>query len=65
MSKQEVPWYKREIVLSRVKMEDTVTMTKNGPKIANVLLNGVLDKYGPTADDLTVEHGMYEPVAVG
>jgi type IV pilus assembly protein PilC len=29
MSKQEVPWYKREIVLSRVKMEDTVTMTKN------------------------------------
>ena len=41
-----------------------VTMTKKGPKIANVLLNGVLDKYGPTADDLTVEHGMYEPVAV-
>lgn len=38
-----------------------VTMTKNGPKIANILLNGVLDKHGPVAGDLTVEHGMYRP----
>jgi len=38
-----------------------VTMTRDGPKIANVLLNGVLDKQGPVAGDLTVEHGMYEP----
>ncbi len=38
-----------------------VTMTKDGPKIANILLNGVLDKNGPVDGDLTVEHGMYEP----
>jgi hypothetical protein len=24
-----------------------VTMTKDGPKIANLLLNGILDKKGP------------------
>jgi len=39
-----------------------VTMTKNGPKIANLLLNGIIDKHGPVAGDLTVEHGMYEPI---
>ena len=39
-----------------------VTMTRNGPKITNLLLNGILDKHGPVAGDLTVEHGMYEPV---
>lgn len=39
-----------------------VTMTKNGPKIANLLLNGIIDQHGPVAGDLTVEHGMYEPV---
>ena len=40
-----------------------VTMTKNGPKIANLLLNGILDKAGPGEGDLTVEHGMYQPPA--
>lgn len=38
-----------------------VTMTPDGPEIANILLNGVLDKYGPDEADLTVEHGMYVP----
>lgn len=38
-----------------------VTVTDHGPKIANLLLNGVIDKYGPAEGDLTVEHGMYEP----
>jgi len=40
-----------------------VTMTENGPKIANLLLNGILDKTGPRPDDLTVQHGMYRPPA--
>ena len=41
-----------------------VTMTKDGPKIANVLLNGVLDKHGPVDGDLTVEHGMHHPAGI-
>ena len=36
-----------------------VTMTKDGPKIANLLLNGILDKYGPTEGAPPVEFGMY------
>ncbi len=39
-----------------------VTMTHNGPKIANLLLNGILDKHGPVAGDPTVELGMYRPL---
>lgn len=39
-----------------------VTMTKAGPKIANLLLNGILDKYGPVEGDPTVEFGMYRPL---
>ncbi len=38
-----------------------VTMTKNGPKIANLLLNGILDKTGPAEGDDTAAHGMYAP----
>jgi hypothetical protein len=38
-------------------------MTRNGPKIANLLLNGILDKYGPVEGDHTVEFGMYHPQA--
>ena len=40
-----------------------VTMTKNGPKIANLLLNGILDKHGPVEGDHTIEFGMYRPPA--
>ena len=40
-----------------------VTMTKEGPKIANLLLNGILDKTGPVAGDLTEKAGMYRPKA--
>ena len=39
-----------------------VTMTKNGPKIANLLLSGIVDKHGPVEGDVTVEHGMYHPI---
>ena len=38
-----------------------VTMTKNGPKIANLLLNGIIDKHGPVEDDPTIALGMYQP----
>ena len=38
-----------------------VTMTKTGPKIANLLLNGILDKHGPVPGDHTTEFGMYQP----
>ena len=38
-----------------------VTMTHHGPKIANLLLNGILDKHGPTEGDPTTELGMYHP----
>ena len=40
-----------------------ITMTKEGPKIANLLLNGILDKTGPVAGDLTEKAGMYQPKA--
>jgi hypothetical protein len=38
-----------------------VTMTKNGPKIANLLLNGIIDKHGPQKGGPTESFGMYEP----
>ena len=38
-----------------------VTMTDDGPKISNLLLNGILDKHGPVEGDHTVEFGMYHP----
>ena len=38
-------------------------MTKNGPKIANLLIIGILDKNGHTEGDHTVELGMYKPPA--
>jgi len=38
-----------------------VTMTNEGPKIANLLLNGILEKEGPVAGDVTEETGMYRP----
>ena len=38
-----------------------VTMTKEGPKIANLLLNGILDKKGPPEDDPLENIGMYRP----
>ena len=38
-----------------------ITMTDDGPKISNLLLNGMLDKYGPVEGDHTVEFGMYHP----
>jgi 3',5'-cyclic AMP phosphodiesterase CpdA len=40
-----------------------VTMTEAGPKIANVLLNGVMDKMGPPKDDALEAIGMYRPKA--
>jgi hypothetical protein len=36
-----------------------VTMTDEGPKIANVLLNGVCDKHGPP--DSMIDYGLYRP----
>ena len=38
-----------------------VTMTHDGPKIANLLLNGIIDKHGPVEGDPTAEFGMYRP----
>ncbi len=38
-----------------------VTMTKEGPKIANLLLNGILDKNGPVEGDAMEDFGMYQP----
>jgi hypothetical protein len=38
-----------------------ITMTDQGPKIANLLLNGILDKYGPAEGDMMAELGMYQP----
>ncbi|MCW4029266.1 MAG: metallophosphoesterase [Candidatus Bathyarchaeota archaeon] len=38
-----------------------VTMTENGPKIANILLNGILDKKGPMKGDLMENRGLYKP----
>ena len=36
-----------------------VTMTKDGPKIINLLLNGMMDKKGPPMDDDLAEIGLY------
>jgi hypothetical protein len=38
-----------------------VTMTDQGPKIVNLLLNGIMDKKGPPKDDDLVEIGLYRP----
>jgi len=38
-----------------------VTMTKDGPKIINLLLNGMMDKHGPPEDDDMAEIGLYRP----
>lgn len=38
-----------------------VTMTKAGPKIVNLLMNGIMDKMGPPEDDDLEEIGLYEP----
>jgi hypothetical protein len=38
-----------------------VTMTKDGPKIANLLMNGIMDKKGPPADDDLEAIGLYRP----
>jgi hypothetical protein len=38
-----------------------VTMTKEGPKIINLLLNGMMDKEGPPKDDDLAAIGLYRP----
>jgi hypothetical protein len=38
-----------------------VTMTKDGPKIINLLLNGMMDKKGPPKDDDLAAIGLYRP----
>jgi 3',5'-cyclic AMP phosphodiesterase CpdA len=38
-----------------------VTMTDKGPKIANLLLNGMMDKKGPPDDDPLEHIGLYQP----
>jgi 3',5'-cyclic AMP phosphodiesterase CpdA len=38
-----------------------VTMTKTGPRIANLLMNGIMDKKGPPADDDLEAIGLYQP----
>ena len=40
-----------------------VTMTKDGPKIVNLLMNGIMDKKGPPKDDALEEIGLYRPRA--
>jgi hypothetical protein len=40
-----------------------VTMTDDGPKIVNLLMNGILDKKGPPKDDALEEIGLYRPKA--
>jgi hypothetical protein len=40
-----------------------VTMTKEGPKIINLLLNGMMDKKGPPEDDDLAAIGLYRPKA--
>lgn len=37
------------------------TMTNKGPKIANLIPNGILDKYRPVGGDQPVELGVYGP----
>ena len=38
-----------------------ITMTKDGPKIANLLMNGMMDKKGPPEDDDLQHIGLYRP----
>jgi 3',5'-cyclic AMP phosphodiesterase CpdA len=38
-----------------------VTMTAAGPKIVNLLLNGIMDKKGPPKDDDLATFGLYRP----
>lgn len=38
-----------------------VTMTNGGPKIVNLLMNGIMDKKGPPEDDDLQEIGLYRP----
>ena len=38
-----------------------ITMTKDGPKIANLLMNGIMDKKGPPEDDDLKAIGLYRP----
>jgi hypothetical protein len=38
-----------------------VTTTDEGPKIVNLLLNGIVDKKGPPKDDDLAEIGLYRP----
>ncbi len=38
-----------------------ITMTKNGPKIVNLLMNGIMDKKGPPEDDPMEDIGLYHP----
>jgi len=40
-----------------------VSMTKNGPKVVNLLMNGIFDKKGPPKDDDMAEIGLYRPKA--
>jgi hypothetical protein len=40
-----------------------VTMTAEGPKIINLLLNGMMDKHGPPDDDPLEHIGLYHPPA--
>ncbi|MFC2043215.1 metallophosphoesterase family protein [Chloroflexota bacterium] len=40
-----------------------VTMTDKGPKVVNLLMNGILDKKGPLKDDDMAEIGLYQPKA--
>ena len=40
-----------------------VTITKDGPKIANLLMNGIMDKKGPPKDDALEAIGLYRPKA--
>jgi hypothetical protein len=36
-------------------------MTKDDSKIANLLMNGIMDKKGPSKDDDLAEIGLYRP----
>jgi 3',5'-cyclic AMP phosphodiesterase CpdA len=40
-----------------------VTMRNDGPKIINLLLNGMMDKHGPPEDDDMAAIGLYRPKA--
>jgi hypothetical protein len=40
-----------------------VTVTNEGPKIVNLLMNGMMDKKGPPEDDALEDIGLYKPKA--